>query len=123
VPEIWTFGDIASSMTIVPNQEAEFKGLFLAHCLDERIEVEVGRRLGAITQYEQWKPTFPAEFIAPRAEQFPERLLSNANCLPFYIRFVGTPGEPDICGYQGCCQRRVTVRQILDLKEVESGGG
>lgn len=110
-------------MTIIPNKEAEFEGIYLAHCLDERIEIEVGKWLGVATRHESWEPTFPPSFVAPSGQQFPESLLSNANCLPFYIRFVGTPGEPVVCGYGGCCQRRVDVRQILDLKEVEGGIG
>ncbi len=89
-------------MNIVPNKEDEFIGICLAHCLDERSEVEVGKRFGILTIREPWKPTFPSEFAAPGAERFVQPLLSNANCLPFYIRFVGTPGESDTCGYQGC---------------------
>lgn len=110
-------------MSIVPHQEAEFSGLYCAHCLDERIEVEVRKRLGFLSEYEAWKPIFPPEFVAPGAERFVQPLLSTAKGLTFYIRFVGTPGEPDLCGYQGCCSRRVTVHQVLELKEVESGGG
>jgi hypothetical protein len=100
-------------MTIIPNKEAEFEGVYLAHCLDERIEVEVGKRFGIVTSHESWKPTFPPEFVAPGGEQFPKPLLSNTNCLPFYIRFVGTPGDAEVCGYKGCCQRRVIVGEIL----------
>jgi hypothetical protein len=110
-------------MTIVLNMEAEFEGVYLAHCLDERIEIEVGKWLGVVTHHESWEPTFTSPFIAPGGERFPEPLLSNANCLPFYIRFVGTPGDPEVCGFGGCCQRRVVIRHILVLKEVESGIG
>ena len=110
-------------MSIIANQEGEFTGIYLAHCLDERIEVEVGKRFGALSVREPWKPTFPSEFVAPGADRFAELLLSVANCLPFHIRFIGTPGEQDICGYNGCCQRRVAVHRVLELREVESGIG
>ena len=110
-------------MTIIPNKEAEFKGVYLAHCLDERIQVDADTRLGIVIRHESWKPTFPPGFVVPGGEQFPQPLLSNANCLPLYIRFVGTPGDVEVCGYMGCCQRRVTVREVLDLKQVESGIG
>ncbi len=110
-------------MGIVPNQEGEFSGFYFAHCLDERIEIEVRKRLGFLSEYEAWKPIFPPEFVAPGAERIVQPVLSMVNCWTFYIRFVGTPGEPDICGYQGCCCRRVTVHQVLELKAVESGIG
>lgn len=110
-------------MTIIPNKEAEFEGVYLAHCLDEHIQVDADAQLGIVIRHESWKPTFPPGFVAPGGEQFSQPLLSNANCLPFHIRFVGTPGDAEVCGYMGCCQRRVTIREILHLKEVESGIG
>ncbi len=106
-------------MTIVPNQEAEFRGIYLAHCVDERIEVEVGKTLGIFTRYESWKPIFPPGFSAP-GQDYPGR---NPAGLPFYIRFVGTPGEVGPYGHKGCCRRQVSVREVLELKEVESGIG
>jgi hypothetical protein len=115
--QFWTHW-ISWRLTIVPNKEAEFKGVYVAHCLDERIRLEVDKWLGIVTRHESWKPTFPAGFAAPRGDWFPEPLLSNAKCLPFYIRFLGTPGDPQVCGYLGCCQRRVVVRKVLELREV-----
>ncbi len=110
-------------MTIVPQEEAEFGGVYFAHCPDERIEVEVDKWLGIAIRHESWLPTFPAGFVVPAPERLLESMPSTANCLAFYIRFVGTPGDPDICGYLGCCQRRVTVRQVLALKELGSTWG
>jgi hypothetical protein len=110
-------------MNMVPNQEGEFSGIYLAHCLDERIEVAIGKRFGVFTVREPWQPTFPSGFVAPGGENFPQLLLSTANCLPFYIRFIGTPGEPDVCGYKGSCRRRVAVHRVLELREVEGGIG
>ena len=101
-------------MTIVPNQEGEFQGVYLAHCADERIEVEVGRTLGIFSSYESWKPTFPPGFAAPGYLPYEGYYPAG---LAFRIRFIGTPGESGSYGHRGCCQRRVIVGRVLDLKE------
>ncbi len=103
---------------IVPNQEGEFRGIYLTHCIDERIEVEVGKRLGILTVYEPWKPVFPPGFAVPGGEQIPRDVPVFGASLDFSIRFVGTPGDPGLWGHKGCCRRRVNIRQVLELKKM-----
>lgn len=99
---------------MTPNQEGEFEGVYLAHCEDERIQVEVGKFLGVLYRHDYWKPVFSDGFSAPD-QGTP---LAYPAGLPFMIRFAGTPSDIGSYGHNGCCRRRVIVRQVLELVEI-----
>ena len=71
-------------MTIEPNGEAEFTGVFVAHWEAARIEINAGRWLfGLLPNREYWDPEFPSGFEAPLGD------ITRV----FRIRFIGTPSE------------------------------
>ena len=99
-------------MKVISNQEGEYSGVYMAHCEDERIVIAVGKFMGVESRHESWMPEFPPKFLLhDEGHSF-----NSPKGQAFTISFLGTPGELGVYGYKGCCQRKVTIREVLLLR-------
>ena len=105
-----------NTLDMVVNREGEYAGLYVAHPEAERIVIATAKFLGVTYAEESWLPRFPQGFSP----------LAHVDCVRepqgrlFTIRFLGTPEENKVCGYQGCCRRMVKIRKVFDFQEVTS---
>jgi len=106
-------------MTILPDVEAEFAGIYLSHWEVGRFVIEVGRKFwGLFPNHEAWMARFPKDFQFPSETTHPQ-LRTRGPGRFFKIRFIGVPSERGQFGHMGMCCRRVEIRQILEVSEVK----
>jgi hypothetical protein len=109
-------------MTVSPSIESEFAGVYVEHWEVSRLSIEVGRRLwGLLPKRERWQAHFPPDFRVPEEDKQTESLRRRRSRF-FRIRFIGVPSEVGRFGHKGFCHRKVDIKRVLEMAEINNPG-
>ena len=109
-------------MTILPDIESEFCGIYVTHWEVPRFVIEVGRRFwGLLPVRERWAAHFPSDFQLPNEEN-QTISMRHRPARFFQIRFIGTPSNHGHFAHMGFCHRKVEIHRIQEILEIKNPG-